>query len=122
MGVKTYNPVKDIHGYTIVETLVASAILLGVLIPAAFILGKLTIGSYSRQVLVATQLAREVMEKTLASEEYHYREMDFQRDNKHWKVIREVNYTDGVVDIRVKVYRSKKHKPLVELMTLRIVP
>ena len=113
---------KQNDGYTLVETLVASAILLGVLIPAALFLGKITMSQYSHDLLVATQLAREEMEKTLIAASYQDEEklMDFGK--RRWRLTRAIENQSGLLVIRIKVFKPNSVNPLVEFKTIRVQP
>ena len=108
-------------GYTLVETLVASAILMGVLIPATLFLGKITISRTGQDLIVATQLAQEEMERTITFELYTNDNRTVQLDQKTWTLVREIDKKQGLVMIQVKVYRVSKIKAIVELKTLRVV-
>lgn len=109
-------------GYTLVETLVAGAILLGVLIPAALFLGKITLSQHSRDRLVATQLAREEMEKTLIAADFNDEEKPMDFGKRRWRLTRTVENQSGLLVIRVKVFLPNRAQPLMELTTLRVRP
>jgi hypothetical protein len=122
--------VKSSGGYTLVETLVASAIFLGVLLPASLVLAKLAMSRYNHEVMVATQLAKDEMEKTILGESYHDEAKEIVFDKTRWKLVRAVHERFGLIEICVSVFRhrfdrltaSRETKPLVELKTLRASP
>ncbi len=115
-----YSFLKDTRGYTLVETLVASAILLSVLIPATLILGKLTLSQYHHDLIVATQLAREEMERTIAEARYQDEEKQVALGKKSWRLVRDVQEQSGLLEIRILVFKLRQAKPLVEIKTLRM--
>jgi hypothetical protein len=112
---------KDTRGYTLVETLVASAILLSVLIPATLVLGKLTLRQYHHDLIVATQLAREEMERTVAEARYQDEEKQVALSKKSWRLVRDVQEQSGLIEICIRVFKLRQAKPLVEIKTLRVV-
>ena len=111
---------QNTRGYTFVETLVASAILMSVLIPATLILGKLTLGQHHHDLIVAAQLAREEMERTVAEARYQDEEKQMALGKKSWRLIRDVQEQSGLLEIRIRVYKLRHATPLVEIKTLRM--
>lgn len=111
---------QDSRGYTLVETLVASAILLSVLIPATLILGRLTLGQQHHDLIVATQLARDEIERTVAEARYQDEEKQVAVGKKHLRLVRDVQEQSGLLEIRIRVFKLRQTKPLVEIKTLRI--
>ena len=107
-------------GYTLVETLVAIAILMGVLVPATLFLGKITSDQRSRDLIAASQLAKEEMEKTIAYQLYENNEKTVKLNNKNYHIIRSIKNQLGLIQIVVKITRRDREEPLVELKTLRI--
>ena len=107
-------------GYTLVETLVASAVLLGVLVPAMFFLGKITTGRKGRDLIVASQLAESELEKTTAREVYENSEEQIRSDNRDWRIVREIKENQGLIEIRIRVFKSQNPEPIFTLKTLRL--
>jgi hypothetical protein len=114
--------VKSSAGYTLVETLVASAIFLGVLVPASLVVAKLAMSRYNHEVMIATQLAKDEMEKTILGESYHDEVKEIVLDKTRWQLIRTVEERFGLIEIRVSVFRNRDARPLAELKTLRAPP
>jgi hypothetical protein len=110
----------DTRGYTLVETLVAGAILLGVLAPASLILGELALSQYHHDLIVATQLARDEMERAILDTRYQSDEKLVEFGNKSWRLVREAHDRFGLIEIRIAVFRPRRAKPLVEIKTLRL--
>lgn len=117
---KADNP-KSEAGYTLVETLVASAILLGVLVPAIVFLGKATGSHANYDLLLATQLARAEMEETLLLAQNYDEEKEVLLGKRSWRIVRIVINQNELLEIRVSVYKAGKQRPLVELRTSRTV-
>jgi prepilin-type N-terminal cleavage/methylation domain-containing protein len=111
---------KSERGFTLIETLVAIALLLGVLIPAILFLGKATMSRSAGDLITAESLAVETMEKTTAFRLFRNSETLVETDRKKWRVVRVINKNDGLVEIRVRVYRLRARDPIVEFKTLRI--
>ena len=57
-------------GYTLVETMVAGAILLGVLIPAVMILAHVMMSQYSKDKITANNLARGEIEYIISTDHF----------------------------------------------------
>jgi type II secretory pathway pseudopilin PulG len=108
------------NGYTLVETLVASAILLGVLIPATLFFGRVASDRRAQDLILAFQMAGEEMERTAAFEIYEDEEWIIKLNNRSWRIHREIDTHMGLIEIRVKVSRNNQVRPLVELKTLRV--
>lgn len=112
--------VRTESGYTLIETLVASAVLLGVLVPATLFLGKITTGRKGRDLIIASQLAESEMERTTAHRNYENSEHQIRLDNRDWRVVRETEEDQGLVEIRIHVFKAKKPEPVLTLKTLRL--
>ena len=111
---------RDTRGYTLVETLMASAIFLGVLVPACLLAGRLALSRHSHEVLIATQLAQTEMERTLAGALYDDEEKLVAFDQKNWRLKREIERRDDLIIIRVLVFRGARAQALLTLQTLRV--
>jgi hypothetical protein len=111
---------RSSNGYTVVETLIASAVLMSVLVPATLFLGKITMNRMGRDLIVASQLAQEEMEKTTTFKLYTDDVKELRLDKKNWLIKREIEEWLGLIKINVQVFRDKKPDPVVELKTLRI--
>lgn len=109
------------EGYTLVEALVASAILLGALIPAVLFFGKITVNQKAKDLIIASQLAEERMEKTIAFHQYNNDEKTLKLNNVTWRILQKVKNRSGLIEIRVKVFKKNQLTPLVELKTLRVL-
>ena len=107
-------------GYTLVETLVASAVLFGVLVPATLFLSKVTTGRKGRDLIIASQLAESEMERTTTHEVYENSEKQIRLDNRDWQIIREIQENQGLIEIRIKVFKAKRTEPVFTLKTLRL--
>jgi len=107
------------RGYTVVETLVASAILMGVLIPSLLFLGRATASQANRDRVVASQLAVEEMERTIAFSLHEYEERVVQLNRKTWRVVRLIDNQMGLVEIRVQVSKPTRNHPIIEMKTFQ---
>lgn len=111
---------RDTRGYTLVETLIASAIFLGVLVPACLLAGRLALSRHSHEMLIATQLAQTEMERTLAAAFYFDEEKLIVFDQKHWRLKREIARRNDLIMIRVLVFCGARAQALITLQTLRV--
>lgn len=107
-------------GYTLVETLVAGAILMGVLIPSTLFLGKVTAQGRSRDLIIASQLASSEMERTMAQGLYENDKRDVYLNNKVWHVSRQIDKHQGLVVVSVQVFRMNQTNPTITMKTLRV--
>lgn len=110
---------KQQEGYTLAETLVAGALLTAVLIPAMLFLGQITARQNDRDRLIAMQLAREAMDKTIALSLYSDNEEKIILQNTAWQIIRVVDIRDGLAEIQITVHRLPAGQKLAELKTLQ---
>ena len=108
-------------GYTLVETLVASAIMMGVLIPSTFFLSKMISVSTSRDLVIASHLAIKEIEMCVALEHYKDSDESVVIDGHLWRILREVQNKWGYIDITVSIFRGHAIKPLVRLTTGRYI-
>jgi D-lyxose ketol-isomerase len=106
-------------GFTLVETTVAIAILLGVLVPAILFFGRATMRQTGLDLIVATNLAQEEMEKTIAFRIYKSGESIIKFNHKTWRIVRAIEHKTGLIEIRIGVFRLRKTDPVVELKTMR---
>ena len=109
------------RGYTLVEALVASAILLGALIPAILFFGKITVNQRAKDLIIASQLAEEKIEKTITFNQYNNDEKRLNLNNVTWRILQKIKNRSGLIEIRVRVFKKNQLTPLVELKTLRIL-
>ena len=106
-------------GYSVIETTVALAILVTVLVPlAAFILQLLT-AKQARQEIEAYLLAQEVMEETLTKEAYT--PLDTLYRDGRWQVQREIYEHASGVGITIGVQRSNNTLRSVTFSTFRTI-
>jgi Tfp pilus assembly protein PilV len=109
-------------GYTLVETLVAGALFLGVLVPATLFLSRSAMNRSALDLSRASFLAQEEMENTLASKRYQDEEKEIPVGRQAWRIQRETGENDGLVELRVSVFKPGKTDPLVVFRTLRTMP
>ena len=106
-------------GYTLVEVVVATALLVSVLFPlggAAIYL--LKVRQNERHVL-ALAYGQDMMEATLHQEAYTNQVVVLEEGR--WRVDRTIRRRDKQVVIRVDVFRRGHSEPIVRLMTLRLI-
>lgn len=104
-------------GYTLLEVLVATTILGVVVIPLVVLLGSLLVKYSTSDLLMATNLARKEMESTLQNREFNNFEEEVKLNNIYWKVEKKLTENNGLLDIKVNVYRKNDKKLLASLFT-----
>ena len=106
-------------GYSLVESIVAIALLATVLAPLSAVVVQLTTHRLSEQKIEALGIAQHAMEAALLSGEYQ--DASRQSPNERWLINESYRMHQGLVVIRVTV--SKLHRPpLVTLQTARLAP
>jgi type II secretory pathway pseudopilin PulG len=110
---------KNDDGYTLVETVVALALLVAVLIPVGHILSKTMLTRQSGDLIVAAQLARMEMERTISSGNFETDEQQVVLNQKNWRIVRQVSESWGLVEVQVLVFKGNKPVPAFTLKTLR---
>ena len=102
------------------ETLVASAILMGVLVPAVLFLGQVTGRHRARDRITAWYLAVDEIEN-MASVSEGSRERDIEIDAKYWTIRTEVEIEEGLALVRIVVLKGDGVKEIAEIKTLRLI-
>ena len=110
----------DEAGYTVVEVVVALALLTIALLPTTQFAAKLILNSQSRDLITASQLARAELERAIADLEIGLDEALVQVGYKTWRVERRVTARGVLLTLIIKVFKADTRQPIVELMTLRL--
>lgn len=114
---KSLSTLKNETGSTLIETLVAMAILVSVLLPVSMFLGYAGNSPRNEEEIVALGLAQAEMEKTLSEEKYTEAEKIV---GERWIVKKSVISELNLMQIEVSVYRNNKAEPLITLTTERL--
>lgn len=109
---------KDEDGSTLVETLVAMAILVSVLLPTTLFLGFIAANPMNKEKITALGLAQSEMERVLASKEYPGTERVVE---DQWIIKRVVSKKKKLVQVEVSVYRKNRTQPILTLNTERLL-
>ncbi|MEM7789344.1 MAG: hypothetical protein AAF594_16615 [Bacteroidota bacterium] len=110
---------RDEDGYTLVETSVALALLVAVLVPTALAVVALTRTPVVRHRSEALAIARSHVEAALAADPDTLRTAEIEEGP--WRIARLVEPVEGALGLQVEVYRLNRG-PLVTLEAARLVP
>lgn len=111
-----YN-LKNEEGTTLIETLVAMAILVSVLLPTAMFLGYITTNPINKEKIKALGMAQTEMESILNNKRYQSAKKEI---GEKWLIIDSTSVKNRLVNINVLVYKKHRSKPLVTLRTERL--
>lgn len=111
-------PFRDETGSTLLEAVVATALLVAVLLPVSASAIHLLTMRKNEPHLLALALGEQVMEETLHHRTYAPETLSYEAGR--WIVRKTLRHTRGRVTIRVRVFRRHRPEPLVDLMTVRI--
>ncbi|MEX2345034.1 MAG: hypothetical protein WD604_05430 [Balneolaceae bacterium] len=109
---------KNENGSTLIETLVATAILVSVLLPVSMFLGYAANNPQNEEKILALGLAQAEMEKVLSEKSYTGFEKEI---DDRWLVTGVITKDDNLVQVGVSVYRKNKQKPVITLTTERLL-
>ncbi|MDX1548407.1 MAG: hypothetical protein R3247_15520 [Rhodothermales bacterium] len=109
---------RDETGSTLLEAVVATALLVAVLLPVSASAVHLLTMRKNEPHLLALALGEQVMEETLHRRAYASGTFDYGAGR--WTVRKTIRLTRDRVTIRVRVFRRHRPDPLVDLMTVRI--
>jgi len=109
---------KKEGGATLVETLVAMAILVSVLLPTSLFLGYVAFTPHNKEKIVALSIAQSEMETLLAEKKYL---SDKKVVNDRWVIENRIESSGNFIQLKVSVYRKNKPKPIVILKTERLL-
>ena len=114
---KTKGSVADQKGYTILEVMIASAVFAVVLIPTVALLGNVLIKYSTSDLITATSLAREEMERTLHDRAFEDEQRTVQLGNLSYKIVKKIENRDDLLLIRIEVVRARDDKVLASVYT-----
>ena len=97
--------IEDQSGYTLLETVVAMALLVSVLIPLGAAVGKLMLGDSSDMIYQALRVAESEMCSVDPNNEVDGRTSD---EREGFRIIRDVSINGDLVQVKVTVTSSKK--------------
>ena len=106
-------------GHSLVEALVATALLVTVLVPLGAATVYLLTVRPNEPHRRALEIGHAVLEETLAAQAYVAETRTL--DDGRWIVRRTIQHRGNQVTIRVRVFGRQRPAPLVELMTIRLL-
>ena len=107
-------------GHTVVEILVALAILSVAVVPITRLAAKILSSSASRDLIVAGQLARAEIETAILSQDFVAEDKWIKMNQKSWHIEHDFRINGDLVTIRVRVYKKNAVHPLVVMETMRL--
>jgi prepilin-type N-terminal cleavage/methylation domain-containing protein len=111
--------IEEEQGYSLVETLVALAILLAVLVPAAMFLGIAGNNTLARDKITSFNLAKNAMEQALITEkDSSFVEL---KDSKWWVQTTVIPESENLYSVKVTIFKEDTLRaPKVTLETKRL--
>ena len=107
--------ITDQSGLTLLEVLIASSVFMIGFTIMVFLLNQMQGRFSSKEMVLAYQLARQELEKTLASNEFESTTRTEIRSKISFLVEQKIIENDGLVSIRINVTRAKTGKQLITL-------
>ena len=103
-----------------VEVLVALVVLAIALVPTLQFASRIITTPATRDLITATHLARSEMEKVISDRNFTNAWAEVRVNDKVFRIERQFNLNEQLVSVRIRVYKKKANKPLVELRSLRL--
>ena len=113
------NFIHDRAGYSLIETVVATSLVVTVLLPLSGMAIYLLTVKQNEPHLVALTIGQQAMEQTLETRDYEGTTLYL--DDSRWRVQKTVTQNGNQITIVIRVFRRHRPKPLAELMTVRLL-
>lgn len=97
--------VSEEDGHTLIETVTALALLIGVLIPASGIAFQLFIRDWAAEKAEALRIAERAVEQALVVE--HPRSRAWHPEGLQWRVVQDVRRCEGLYVIEVRIHPAR---------------
>ena len=111
--------IHDRAGYSLIETVVATSLVVTVLLPLSGMAIYLLTVKQNEPHLVALTIGQQAMEQTLETRDYEGTTLYL--DDSRWRVQKTVTQNGNQITIVIRVFRRHRPKPLAELMTVRLL-
>lgn len=105
--IKLMKTIRKEDGVTLVENLVALALITAVIVPSALFMTKLANNQRTKDLDTAVHLCQYTIEYTIADKDYSSKQWEVQINNKYWLIERKVEIDEHLVQINVY---AKPHK------------
>ena len=106
-------------GHTLVEVVVTTALVVTVLVPLSSLAVYLLTVKQNKPHVEALAIGQRVMEETFHARSYVSQTTEL--EGGRWRVRKTVAQTGNQVAIVVRVFRRNQPRPLMELMTVRLL-
>ncbi len=93
--------IKREQGFTLVENMIALALITAVIIPSSMFMVKLAHNQKSCDMSTATQLCKTTVECTIANEDYLPKQWQKAVNSREWLIQREIEIEDHLIHIFV---------------------
>ena len=107
--------VKDCSGYTLLEVMIAAAILTVVSLPLLYFMHTALLKDSPDQLLAACMLATDCMERTLLTRNFGDMNLDTLTANGAYSIERRITCDGSLGQVLIEVGKSKD-EPMVKLM------
>lgn len=114
--------VSSKYGFTLIEVVVAIAILFILIVPGSILLEYLITNMNNSQKIIAIELAQQEMERTLLYSLFESETEYLVKNGTRWQISRTIRIDGRLASIEISVFKEKnsdKKDPLVSLQTLR---
>ncbi len=106
------------HGYSLVEAVVALALVAAVAVPAGGLVVRFVLDERIRHEIEALAVAQRHMEAAL--HESAYTSQTFEAEGGAWRVVRSVWHQGRSVTLTISVHRRRQEPTIVRLTTVRL--
>jgi len=110
---------RDTAGHSLIEVTVATSLVVSVLIPLSGLVVYLLNSHPNAPHLVALAIGEQFMEETLHERSYVSQHVPL--DRNRWLVHKSVSHEGNQVTITIRIFRRNRPRPLVELITVRLL-
>lgn len=107
--------ILKLNGYTLLEVLISLAIFVSILLPLVTLMATVLNKYSNSDLIVATNLGREEMEKTLNNRTFVDEKNIIKINRVFWNISKRIQEDNGLVSVTIEVSRRSDDKVLASL-------